>query len=278
MLKKAYIEISNVCNLSCSFCHGTARPPRMMNRAEFERVLSELHGKVEFVYFHLLGEPLLHPSLSEFLSLSFEYGFKVMITTNGTLLSECSDILLSSDALYKVSVSLHSFEANDTSIDFERYLSDCFDFAQRIAERGKICALRLWNKGGEDRLNKYISARLHEEFCDEWKQTRSGFRLAERVYLEWGDHFEWPDLRASDMGGDISCWGLRDQIGVLADGTVVPCCLDAEGDIPLGNIYTTPLSDILSSDRAVSLRRSFECRRVSEPLCLRCGYAHQKRY
>ena len=278
MLKKAYLEISNVCNLSCSFCHGTKRPPRMMTKSEFEHAAKELRQHCEYLYFHLLGEPLLHPELDAFFETAASLGFKVIITTNGTLLKEREDLLLRSDALYKVSISLHSFEANDTRIDFDAYLEECFDFCACASERGVISVLRLWNKGGEDALNDRILSRLHERFGQSWLETRSGYKIQDRVYLEWGDRFEWPDSEADDMGGNISCWGLRDQIGVLSDGTVVPCCLDAEGDIALGNIFTTNLSDILSSQRALELKQSFERRRVTEPLCLRCGYAHQKKY
>ena len=278
MLKKAYLEISNLCNMSCSFCHGTRRPPRMMTVREFTHAANQLRPYCEYLYFHLLGEPLIHPELDTFFEIAHSLGFKVIITTNGTLLKEKSQMLLSSSALHKISISVHSFEANDTSLDLDGYLDDCFDFCNAASERGVISVLRLWNKGGEDILNGAILSRLREHFAQNWTETRSGYKLCDRVYLEWGEHFDWPDMNASDMGGNISCWGLRDQIGILSDGTVVPCCLDAEGDIALGNIFDTPLSDILSSDRVIELRRSFECRRVTEPLCLRCGYAHQKKY
>lgn len=278
MLKKAYLEISNVCNMSCSFCHGTTRAKRMMSVEEFTHAAVQIRPFCEYLYFHLLGEPLLHPQLSRFFEIADELGFKVIITTNGTLLRERSELLLSAGALYKVSISLHSFEANDTDIALREYLFDCFEFARRSSERGVICAMRLWNKGGADEKNEEILSCMHEFFSCDWTESRSGYKITDRVYLEWGEHFEWPDMNARDMGGNISCWGLRDQIGILSDGTVVPCCLDSEGDIALGNIFETPLFDILNSDRAQSLKRSFECRRVTEPLCLRCGYAHQKMY
>ena len=278
MLKKAYLEISNICNMSCSFCHGTRRPPRMMSIDEFTHAAKQVRPYCEYLYFHLLGEPLLHPELPQFFDIAHSLGFKVIITTNGTLLDKCAELLFEAPSLYKVSISLHSFESNDMKIELSDYLRRCFDFASLASERGVICVMRLWNRGGEDKKNAEILSLMHKYFSRPWSESRSGYRIDERLYLEWGERFEWPDMNAEDMGGNISCWGLRDQIGILSDGTVVPCCLDGEGDIALGNIFDTPLSEILLSDRAVDLKRSFERRRVTEPLCLRCGYAHQMRY
>ena len=278
MLKKAYLEISNICNLSCSFCHGTKRTGRMMTVDEFTKAATMIRPYCEYLYFHLLGEPLLHPELDTFLAISHKLGFKVIITTNGTLLQQKKDVLLNASALWKVSVSLHSFEANDKSVNMRRYLDSCLGFCREASERGIICVLRLWNKGGEEKRNEDILSVIGNYYPAEWKETYSGFRLAERTFIEWGEKFEWPDMNAECGSGKISCYGLRDQIGVLCDGTVVPCCLDAEGDIPLGNIFTHPLAEILESKRAVELKSSFETRCVREPLCLRCGYVHQKMY
>lgn len=278
MLKKAYLEITNVCNLSCSFCHGTKRPPRFMSVSEFEHAAKEIRPHCEYLYFHLMGEPLLHPHLVELFDISHKLGFKVIITTNGTLLQKNSELLLDAAALHKLSVSVHSFEANSKKEDIDIYLDSVFDFCAKLSERGKIAVMRLWNKGGEDSLNSYILDRMHDRFAGEWTDTYSGSKISPRLFLEWGERFDWPDSEAPVMDMNISCWGLRDQIGVLCDGTVVPCCLDADGKIPLGNIFSSSLSDILNSERARELKLSFERRCVSEELCLRCGYAHQKKY
>ena len=55
MLKKAYVEITNCCNLACSFCPKTRRAPRTMSAQEFDLVLSRLEGYVQYVYLHLMG-------------------------------------------------------------------------------------------------------------------------------------------------------------------------------------------------------------------------------
>lgn len=250
-----------------------------MSVNEFAEAAGKVRSFADFLYFHVVGEPLLHPELPRFFDIADELGFKVIITTNGTLLKDRADVLLSADALYKVSVSLHSFEAGEQSRDLEKYLCECFDFCERASKRGIIAVMRLWNLGAEDTLNDKVLEMMHEHFGrEEWKETRSGWRIAERVYLEWGERFEWPDEDAEEKGEKFSCWGLRDQIGILSDGTVVPCCLDSDGAIPLGNIFKEELSDILSSDRAVALKESFERRCVKEKLCLGCGYAHIKGY
>ena len=278
MLKKAYLEITNACNLSCSFCHGTKRDIKYLTEEEFKTAAEKIRPHCAYLYFHLMGEPLLHPSLSRFFEIAGELGFKVIITTNGTLLKKREDVLLSAPALHKVSISLHAYEANDMGISIESYLSDCFDFCKRASERGIISVMRLWNLGGLDEKNAYILDKMKKAFPDEWKEVYSGYKLCDKVFLEWGEKFDWPDIEGEELGQDHTCYGLRDQIGVLSNGTVVPCCLDANGSIPLGNIFESDLSDILSGERAQALKTSLERRRVTEALCVRCGYARKKKY
>ncbi|MDD5955153.1 MAG: SPASM domain-containing protein [Firmicutes bacterium] len=271
---KIYIEISNLCNLRCGFCPGTGRPKRAMTEAEFSALLPKLRPYTDFLYFHLMGEPLLHPKLGAFLTLAYNAGFKVILTTNGTLLQERQALLLGSPALHKVNISLHAFEANELSMSFDEYLHRCFCFGKAAEGKVLIC-YRLWNSGGADRLNGQIKAALAEYFPGNWVQERRGLRIGTRVYLEYGNKFDWPDLDAADGGAQGFCYGLRDQIGVLCDGTVVPCCLDHEGDLALGNLFRQDLEEILRSPRASAIYEGFSGRKAVEPLCRRCGYARR---
>ncbi len=272
MLKKAYLEISNLCNLHCSFCPGTRRESRMLSEEEFRLLAGKLRGQTEYLYFHLMGEPLLHPRLRELLEIAEDLGFRVMITTNGTLLRERGELLLASDAVHKVNLSLQSFEANEAG-DLRDYVLCCADFAMIAAERGILCEFRLWNQGGLETRNREILSLLEERFPKPWSESRNGKKLAERVWLEPGERFDWPDLELDELRETGFCYGLRDQIGVLCDGTVVPCCLDHEGDIPLGNLFKQELDEILNSPRARAMYEGFSRRIVVEPLCRRCGYA-----
>ncbi len=274
--RKVYIEISNLCNLKCNFCPGTKRAHRRMNADEFTLLLSKLRPYTDFIYFHLMGEPLCHPQLEEFLNIAHTFGFKVIITTNGTLLRQTQDILLSAPALHKINISLHAFEANDIPVPFKTYLCDCFRFGQ-AANGQKLVVYRLWNQGGADALNDEILEQMATFFPENWIQERQGTRLAHSTYLEYGDKFDWPDLSASEEKAPLFCYGLRDQLGVLCDGTVVPCCLDHEGDIALGNLFRQEMDEILKSERARSIYEGFSRKEAIEPLCRHCGYAHRFR-
>ena len=271
---KIYLEISNLCNLNCAFCPGTKRPRHAMTAEEFSALLPKLRPYADFLYFHLMGEPLCHPLLKEFLALAGEAGFKVILTTNGTLLPQKQEILLAAPALHKVNISLHAFEANDLTIPFSQYIEGCLNFG-KAAEGSKLISYRLWNNGGQDEKNAAIEEMLHRWFPQDWVQERRGIRIGQRVYLEHGDKFDWPDLAAPEGSARVFCYGLRDQIGVLCDGTVVPCCLDHEGDIALGNLFTQELSDILQTPRAMAIYQGFQQGKAPEDLCRRCGYARR---
>ena len=270
--KKIYLEITNVCNLSCSFCHGTARTPHFLTPAEFDSLAEKLHNYTEYLYFHLMGEPLLHPELGELLNLARSHGFKVNLTTNGFLLPEAADTLLAAPALHRINISLQSWEANATSIGLDHYVNSCCDFSRRAAAQGVLISFRLWNGGGAESRNPEILQLLHAAFPDEWQTGQRNLVLSKGVFLEFGDKFDWPDQEAAETGACF-CRGLRDQIGILCDGTVIPCCLDADGHLALGNLFDSSLSSILEGPRARAIYDGFSRRQATESLCRKCGYA-----
>lgn len=280
-LKKAYLEITNVCNLRCAFCAGTKRAAGFLSPEDFSLLAARLRPHTEYLYLHLMGEPLLHPQMEELLDCAEVLNFKVMITTNGTLLEERGSLLCASQAVEKVSISLHSFEGNEGG-ELDGYLDRCIRFARRASEAGKRCALRLWNLDGADTQgansrNREIQAALERAFPGPWKKGHRGTTLAPGIFLEWGKKFDWPDWSAPERDKPSFCYGLRDQVGVLWDGTVVPCCLDHEGDISLGNLYKQSLAEILESPRARAIYDGFSRNRAQEELCRRCGFARRFR-
>ncbi len=273
MYSKVYVEITNICNMHCSFCHGHKREPRKMTREEFSLILDRLAGQTKYIYYHLMGEPLTHPSLPEFVRMSDERGFKSIITTNGTLLSRRGEELLSL-GVHKYNLSLHSFE-EDSREDHAQYVTRLADFAKRAAKNGSIVVFRLWNRGFDGGKNVDAVSMLREQIPGDWLQNTRGVKVRDRIFLEWGERFEWPDVNAEIKGTKFSCYGLKDQFGILSDGTVVPCCLDSDGAVNLGNIFREDIQDILNSARALAIVEEFKRGRASEELCRRCGYARR---
>ena len=267
--------------MNCSFCHGHSRPARKMTVDELDTVLKKLDGITKHLYFHLMGEPLTHPDLPTFIKMAYDRGFKPMITTNGTLISRRGKEILNVKAndgttpcLHKINISLHSFEGDDSE-KYQKFLSEISDFAKKASASGVIVVLRLWNKGFDGGNNDIALDFLRSNIDGEWAENTRGLRIREKLFLEWGDRFGWPDKDAEIQGDEVTCYGLRDHFGILSDGTVVPCCLDSEGTIALGNIFEDEIGNILGSGRAISIKKGFECRRATEELCRRCQYAQR---
>ena len=273
MYNKVYIEITNICNMNCSFCHGHSRVPRRMSKEEFEFILDKLTQHTKYIYYHLMGEPLTHPLLPDFIKLAGEYGYKSIITTNGTLLNKRKDELLSA-GVHKVNISLHSFEDGDDD-SYISYVSSLADFAKAAADAGTIVVFRLWNKGYDGGKNEFALNLLAQNITGDWAENTRGIRVRDKIFVEFGERFEWPDSNAEIKGNKFFCYGLKDQFGILADGTVVPCCLDSDGVINLGNIFSEDINSILSSERATAMVEGFKQGKASETLCKKCGYAQR---
>lgn len=274
MYSRAYVEITNICNRSCSFCPGHVRAPHRMSSEEFDAITDKLRGVTEYIYYHVMGEPLTHPLLCDFVESAGKKGFKSVVTTNGTLLGNVGDGLINA-GIYKVNISVHSFEGTDTA-EYLEYLNGCMDFADKASREGVLVILRLWNRGFDGGRNINTEALLRARFCDcEWQSTASGARLRHRLHLEYGERFDWPDMTAADGGERAFCYGLLRHFAILCDGTVVPCCLDRNGELALGNVFTEELDALLSSERAEAIREGFARRIATEELCRRCGYARR---
>lgn len=280
--KRLYIEITNICNLNCSFCPPTLREKRFMSVVEFRSVLSKIDKFTAYLYFHVKGEPLLHPELGQLLDICKESGFKVNITTNGSNIRDVKELLLTKTSVRQVSFSLQSIETYSSNETKEEYLKEVLDFVKEAIEKtNMIIELRLWNINQRDELNKQSNSRILRIIEEELKiscileegiNSAKGLKISNRIYLSQSQTFEWPNIDIDIISTSGFCYGLRNQIGILVDGTVIPCCLDSDGVINLGNIFEKSLDEILESKRAKDIFNGFSNRRAIEPLCQRCGY------
>ncbi|MBP3706168.1 MAG: SPASM domain-containing protein [Clostridia bacterium] len=279
MFKSVYVEIGNICNLNCSFCPTLKRAPLQMTSKQFEHICRSLIGFTDNLFLHVMGEPLLHKDFDDILGIAALYGYKVNITTNGTLLKNKQSVILSfADNIHKISYSLHSFEANQNGFNIDEYLDSVFAFSKKAAQKGIYNVFRLWNldtseKTGANLKNKYIKTKLHTVFNEEWQKRWRGYRVCKNIFLEYDGIFTWPGESKAETTDTGFCHGLIDQIAILADGTVVPCCLDHNGEIDLGNIFQKNLKDILSDSRAAQMRENLFKGKLTEDLCRKCTYA-----
>lgn len=270
MIDRCYIEITNTCNLDCHFCPKHQRKRRQLSAEEFDLLTDKVRGKVCFLYFHLMGEPLLHPLLPQFITMAREKGFKTVLTSNGTLLHRAMNLL---DTLpHKVQLSLHSHESNARG-ELSSYMEEVMNFATQAAAKGTCVVLRLWNQGGMDKENELVMDYIAEYVPRPWKERPDGFRLCDNLYLEFDRKFEWPSANASSAKREVFCKALLKQIGVLSDESLVPCCLDHNGDVVLGNLFHQSLEEILSSPRAQAMIEGFQHHTATEALCQNCESA-----
>lgn len=271
MIDRCYIEITNVCNLNCDFCPKHNRSSRQLSLEEFDLITDKLRDRVIFLYFHLMGEPLLHPLLPDFILMARQKGFRTVLTSNGTLLDRAMSLL--SSLPHKVQLSLHSHESNGKGV-LADYINKVMDFAIPAAEQGTCIVLRLWNQGGRESENDEVMRLISNFVPQPWRERPDGYRLADNLYLEFDRKFQWPDVADDSSRHEVFCKALRKQIGVLADGSLVPCCMDHDGDITLGNLLTQSLDDILSSPRACAMTEGFRHHKATEPLCRNCESGH----
>ena len=266
--KRIYIEITNNCNLNCSFCSKVLKPRRNMTLEEFEIVLNKIKGFTDYIYLHVKGEPLVHKDIIEFINKANEYNLKVNLTTNGVFFNKYAKELGKCSNLNKINFSLHC-EHNK-----ENYLEDIFDNIKYLPKDITVI-YRLWTLKNNcldenstkivDKIKSYYN--LSTETVNKIK-NENNIKISSRIFVDKDNEFIWPEITNHKSCG--YCYGLNTHIAILVDGTVVPCCLDSNGVINLGNIYKDNLEDIINSDRYQNLLKSFRDRKPCEDLCKSC--------
>lgn len=268
MFKKVYVEITNVCNLNCRFCHGTKRQKEFISLNNFEVLLEKLKGYTKYLYFHVMGEPLLHPFINELIDKASKEGFLINLTTNGYYIMKIMD----NKNVRQINISLHGFSLeNEKSLN--EYFNDLFEVSDIMAQRGTYISYRLWAKSP---FRTEIIGKLEKKYHVLIKED-SNIKLSDNVFLEFDNEFIWPDLNNDYFSEDGSCLGCRSHIGILVDGTVIPCCLDSEGLINLGNIYKQNLDDIINSKKFIDLKNGFLNNKKNNKLCQKCNFYNNRK-
>ncbi len=275
--KKIYIEITNKCNLNCSFCSKSKKKRKEMSITEFEHIIKEIDHYTDYLYLHVKGEPLLHTQFLDILKICKKYNKQVNITTNATLLKLRLDDIINSNIIRQINISIQSM--NDL-----KYLIDVLDSVNCLLNNTNIqIVLRFWalennqfSSLQNDIIEKIIEYfKLEHNILKDIKE-KNNITLKNRLYLNKESLFVWPTLENDYYNEVGKCYGLKTHIGILADGTVVPCCLDSEGIINLGNIFERSFNEIISSKRCQDIITGFNNNKVCEELCKKCSFKNKK--
>ena len=274
MFKKIYIEITNICNLKCEFCLETNRKKEYINIENFEKIIEKIYKYTNLVFLHVKGEPLLHSNLDQILKILEKYNLKTNITTNGTLIKEKLDIIKKSKAVRQINFSIHSFMQNQNLN--ENYLKNIFKSAEQL--ENVIISYRLWNL--KDIKQNTINYNIIKEFEEFYKienlknklMQNDFYKIKDNVFINQDIEFTWPDINKEPIIEKGKCLALKEQIAILVDGTVVPCCLDNNGDIKLGNILEEDFEDILNNPKSIEIKKNFENSIITCKLCKTCGF------
>ncbi|MDS1032351.1 radical SAM/SPASM domain-containing protein [Porphyromonadaceae sp. NP-X] len=277
MFKKIYIEITNSCNFHCSFCFSTTQPTRFISVKNFQTIVEKIKPYTNYIYLHVLGEPLLHPQLEEILNVAEREGMNVNITTNGSLLKARKELILN-HPIRQLNISLHDAEENIPAANWESFFENILDMAVEFSPQTYV-NLRLWNinQPASEKFNSLCKEKISERFLlspAELISQKKGksIQLDNHIFLQQLPKFQWPTENGKILFEHKSCYALRDHIAILSGGEVVPCCLDAGGSLKLGNIFSQDLSSILSSEKATRMRQGFQQHKITESFCKTCGF------
>ena len=281
--RKVYVEITNVCNLNCTFCPQTKRKNKFMNIQEFEHVIKNIVPYTNLIALHVKGEPLLHPDLKEILTICDRYNIQVNITTNATLLLQSVEILKNSKAVRQLNLSIHSLDQNN-DMDEITYLNNIFKAVDILSKNNIFISYRLWNLKdiSENSENIHIINKLQKEYnipqlvkkCKE----NDFIKLGNNIFLNQDELFVWPSIKDVSSISNVNhkrsgtCQGLRSQIAILSNGDVVPCCLDQDSNIKLGNIFEDTIENIISSELSQAIISGFKNNILVCELCENCDY------
>jgi radical SAM protein with 4Fe4S-binding SPASM domain len=275
--KRVYVELTNICGLSCTFCPDKNNSPQTIDLPFFEKIVKQVSRYTNEIVCHVMGDPLTLSNIQEYLEIIKRYDMKAMITTSGFYIDKHSSNTLLHPAVRQLNISLNSFNKNDTKLTLDEYLKPILAVCKdKDSYQDTFINLRLWNidEGkSEDEFNAQVFDKLSKFFGvkADYTSNKKGLRLASKVLLHFDNYFEWPSL-SNPTYGDGYCGGLDSHIAILSDGTVVPCCLDYQGIIELGNLQTQSFDEILSSSRTCAIKDGFKQNMAVEELCQRCSY------
>lgn len=300
-MKKIYIEISDICGLKCSFCPAPKGIRGVMDLGLFKKAVLESKHYTNLIALHILGDPLSVENLAEYLAIAKEANLKVEITTSGANLSDF-DLLLKSP-IKQVNFSLDALnEVENRDFLLGRIADFCAYKRQNKSEvfvnlrvqkraRNRNLVAFLEREFGVKNLARFLGESAKSKGAN-WDSILDSpanrnleanrIKLGDKIIIDFREVFAWnvdftplanrKNLSPQDEFAKGTCLALQNHIGILANGEIIPCCMDFSGILSLGNIKDISIKSALTSRKAQEMLKGFRENRIVEPFCKACDY------
>ena len=281
--KKVHIEITNICNLKCTFCPPKILPNGTMSLEKFDDLNVQLKPYTKELAYHIVGDPLVLTNLNEYLNISLKHDLKVNITTTANNINDKHYEALLNPTIKQINFSINSYNANSHKKTLDEYLNPILDFVKFAQKQNHeyFINFRIWNLDEEKsakEFNTKVFNKINEAFNTDinieevYKQRPKNIRIDRKIFFNFDEYFNWPSLNNEIVSTKGFCYGLDSHFGILTNGDVIPCCLDQNACVKLGNTNNTQIDDILNSKRVKDIQNGFKKNILVEELCQKCEY------
>jgi len=283
------IETTTRCNLNCPLCstHSLKRGKVDLDTQILKKIV-ESNPQMRYVTLHLMGEPLMANGLFDQISYLKKHSIFTFLSTNGMLLEEKVEDILKSN-LDKISISLDAITQEELNLyrkgaNLKKILSGIeFLIKKRDEAKAKRPIIQIqalmfaYNEEKEDELIRTLWALKPDRVKLKTVSINSfGAENPKIEQIQWEKLIPRKYLRddpAFVKYKDRAVCRMLFQGFVLADGTVVPCCIDYNGEYPFGNLKFQSWDEIRHSEkRKRFIRKYFE---GGIELCKSCSMGYE---
>jgi pyruvate-formate lyase-activating enzyme len=267
------IETTNACNLRCRMCPQSDKKPGvargLMKVDLYRNIVDQIAAFPEnhnaLFYLHICGEPLLHKQSVEFIRYAADLGFKPILTTNATLLTTELTAKLLASGLSRIEFSFEGvtpeiFETTRLGAKYDVVHRNIMDFLEQNRAAGKPVHTELVVVD-----LPHVEARLLRDYCEKMRAHFDTVNLS--GYFDWLGRVETVKYERSHYRG---CAATDTDLNVLWDGRVVPCCMDVDGAMVIGDFTKQCYLEILADLRRHALRERLQCGQLKGLLCSQC--------
>jgi len=304
-----FLEVTNHCNFRCSFCPQaiSTRPPEHMDTTLATTLIKQLYnvGYKGNLYFHLLGEPFLHPEIFKIVEYASRRMPRSILFTNGSLLTTRNIESVFDASPYELMISMQlvdegSFKLKGSSMSWDRYASGIRKAIEYKLTHDTPTLLRISvGMRKEDAVypdDDYFPRISPETFrenilrlfsgiqCLDLQQIqniladipfRSSLEIASGVFVSVKPMGNWLRLYREEITKRGYCPHVGKEFGVLSNGNLVLCHLDYDGKTAFANARESKLRNIFQNSAICQTIEKFCAEGIVPKNCQHCVVPHK---